>query len=143
MTIEKKIKNRIMYSALLIVVGIVAVIIGSGAIPIQIPEYNIGFYAGAGTGLIFGCVVMIIKNVRLLKNAEKLKAREIYENDERVKMIGAKTWSYTGYAMYIVLMLGILVAPFISEAVLNTVSVITGVYACCLIGASIYCNKTM
>ena len=143
-TIEKRIKSKIIYCVCLIVLGVMSLVIGAGNIvPVKIPDYNSGFYAGVGSALIAGAIVMIIKQVRILKNPEKLKEMEIYENDERIKMIGLKAWSYTGYAMYIVLFVGMLIAAFISEVVLSTISVIIGVYALCLIISSIYCKKTM
>lgn len=143
-TVEKRIKNRIIYSVCLVVLGAASVILGMGGfLPVELSDYLSGFYSGVGTGLIAAGIITIIRNIRTLKNKKLLKEKEIYENDERNKMIGLKTWSYTGYAMFIILYAGLLVAGFISELVLNTILVILGVYALCLFFAGLYCKKTM
>lgn len=143
-TVEKRIKNRIIYSVCLVVCGAISAILGMGGfLPVELSDYIGGFYSGVGCGLIAAGIITIIRNVHTLKNEKLLKEKEIYENDERNKMIGLKTWSYTGYAMFIILYLGLLVAGFISELVLNTILVILGVYALCLFFAGLYCKKTM
>ena len=143
-TVEKRIKNRIIYSVCLAVLGVISAVIGVGGfLPVELSDYLSGFYSGVGTGLIVAAIITIIRNIRTLKNEKLLKEKEIYENDERNKIIGLKTWSYTGYAMFIILYVGLLVAGFISEMVLNTILVILGVYALCLFLARLYCNKTM
>ena len=53
-------------------------------------DYSSGYYVGLGCGLIAAAIITIIKNLRLLKNKEDLKQREIYESDERNRMIGLK-----------------------------------------------------
>lgn len=143
-TVTKRIKNRIIYCVCLIVFGVISVTLGVGGfLPIEMSDYISGFYTGVGSGLIVAGIITIIRNVRILKDEKLLKEKEIYENDERNKMIGLKTWSYTGYAMFILLYVGLLVAGFISEMVLNTILVILGVYALCLFFAGLYCKKTM
>lgn len=141
-TIEKKIKNRIIYCVCFIVLGVISLIVGN-VFSAELSEYVKGFYTGVGGGLIAAGVISIVRNILTLKNSEKLKEKEIYENDERNKMIGSKTWSYAGYAMFIVLYAGILVGGFIGDLVLNTLLVILGVYALCLFFARMYCEKTM
>ncbi|MBE5851493.1 MAG: hypothetical protein E7299_00830 [Lachnospiraceae bacterium] len=143
-TIEQKMRNRNLYCVGLIVCGIISLIIGVGnVLPAEMSDYCSGFYTGVGGGLIAASVITLIKNIMILKNADKLKEREIYENDERNKMIGLKTWSYTGYAMFTLLYIGMLVAGFFSEVVMNTLLVIMGVYALCIFFAGLYCKKTM
>lgn len=143
-TIEKKIKNRIAYSVCLMVLGVISLILGlGGVLPVEMSEYMSGFYTGVGGGLIAASLITVIRNIRTLKNPELLKEKEIYENDERNKMIGLKTWSYAGYAMFVVLYVGMLVAGFVGEMVLNTLLVTLGLYALCLFFARVYCTKIM
>ena len=88
-TIEKKMRNRNLYCVGLIVCGVISLIIGVGnVLPAEMSEYASGFYTGVGGGLIAASIITIIRNIRILKNPTKLKEREIYENDERNKMIG-------------------------------------------------------
>jgi len=143
-TIEKKLKIRIVYSIGLLILGIISLVLGTGKFfPMKISEYCSGFYTGLGGGLLGASLLTIIKNVRILTNQEKLKQREIYENDERNKMIGLKTWSYAGYAMFILLYIGMLIAGFVSELVMNTILTTFGVFGICLFVAGLYCKKTM
>ena len=142
--VEKKLKTRILYCVLLILLGIASLVISMGdVLPLKISEYVTGFYTGIGFALIASGILTIVRNVRILKDPALLKERSIYENDERNRMIGLKTWSYAGYAMFILLYAGMLVAAFISELVLNTLLVTLGVYALCIFLAGVYCKKTM
>lgn len=146
-TVEKKIKNRIIYSVCLVVLGVVSAVLGvlgvGNLLPIEMSDYISGFYSGTGCGLIIAGIITIIRNVRILKDEKLLKEKDIFENDERNKLIGLKTWSYTGYAMFLILYVGLLVGGFIGETVLNTILVIIGIYALCLFLAGLYCKKTM
>ena len=57
--ITQKIKLRIMYSALLTILGIVSLYIG-----LCIPLAS-GFYTGIGSSVIAASIITIIKNIRL------------------------------------------------------------------------------
>ena len=110
-SIEQKIKLRILYSIILLILGGVSLYVGT-CIPLASgnADYSSGYYVGLGCGLIAAAIITIIKNLRLLKNKEALKQREIYESDERNRMIGLKCWSYAGYAMFILLYIALLFA---------------------------------
>ena len=143
-SIEQKIKLRIIYSALLIILGIASFYVGiytsfsSGN-----TAFSSGFYTGIGSGLIAASVIMIIKNVRLLKNKEALKRREIYESDERNRMIGLKSWSYTGYIMFILLYIALLFAGAINVLVMKTILAILAAFAVCLFLSRCILSKIM
>lgn len=144
MSIEKKIKIRIIYCVVLIVLGVVSLYVGN-FIPLNTgdPEYSAGYYTGLGFGVIAAGVITIIKNVRLLKNPEKLKEREIYESDERNKMIGLKTWSYAGYAMFILLYIAQMVAGVFNVLVMNTLLAVLALFALCLFFSRVILSKLM
>lgn len=142
--IVKRIKLRIIYSILLVILGGASLYIGFNVtLATGNSEYSSGYYVGLGFGLIAAAIITIIKNVRLLKNEEALKQREIYEEDERNKMIGLKTWSYAGYAMFILLYVGILIAGAINVIVMNTILVVLAVFAICLFVARVVLSKIM
>ena len=125
MRIEKKIKIRIIYCIVLIVLGVISLYVGNFVtLNSGDAEYSAGYYTGLGFGVIAAGVITIIKNVILLKNPEKCKEREIYESDERNKMIGLKTWSYAGYAMFIFLY--ILTAVTVEKAYVRVRGLRTG-----------------
>lgn len=144
MCIEKKIKIRITYCIVLIVLGVVSLYVGN-FVPLNSgdAEYSAGYYTGLGFGVIAAGVITIIKNVRLLKNQEKLKEREIYESDERNRMIGLKTWSYAGYAMFILLYIAQMVAGVFNVVVMNTLLAVLGLFALCLFISRVVLSKIM
>ena len=144
MSIEKKIKVRIIYCVVLIVLGIASLYVGY-FVPLNSgnAEYSSGYYTGLGFGVIAAGIITIIKNVLLLKNPEKLQEREIYEADERNKMIGLKVWSYAGYAMFILLYVAQMIAGIFNVIIMNTLLVVLGVFALCILVSRIVLNKIM
>ena len=133
-TIEKRVKIRIAYSVLLCILGIISIYVGN-FVPLASgnTDFSAGFYNGVGFGLMAASIITIIKNVRLLKNAEALNQRDIYESDERNRLIGLKTWSYTGYAMFIILYIALLVAGALNVVVMKTILAVLAVFALCLL----------
>lgn len=144
MRIEKKIKIRIIYCIVLIILGVISLYVGK-FVPLNSgdAEYSAGYYTGLGFGVIAAGVITIIKNVKLLKNQEKLKEREIYESDERNKMIGLKTWSYAGYAMFILLYIAQMVAGVFNVLVMNTLLATLALFALCLFVSRVILSKLM
>lgn len=143
-SIEKKIKLRMAYCVLLIVLGIVSLYVGN-FVPLDSgdAEYSAGYYTGLGFGVIAAAVITLVKNVLLLRNPEKLKARQIYESDERNKMIGLKTWSWAGYAMFILLYIAQMVAGVFNVVVMNTLLVVLAVFALSLFVSRVVLTKIM
>ena len=143
-SIEQNLKLRILFCVLLLFLGGVSLYVGT-CVPLASgnADYSSGFYVGLGCGLIAAAIITIIKNVRLLKNKEALKQREIYESDERNRMIGLKCWSYAGYAMFILLYIALLCAGTINVIVLNTLLVILAGFAICLFISKLILNKIM
>lgn len=142
--IENRIKLRILYSVLLIILGGASLYVGT-CVPLASgnSDYSSGYYVGLGAGLIAAAVITIIKNIRLLKNQEALKQREIYEADERNRMIGLKSWSYAGYAMFILLYIALLFAGAVNVVIMNTLLVILAAFALCLFVSKCILTKIM
>ena len=142
--ITQKIKFRIMYSALLAILGVVSFYVGI-CIPITSgnTEFSSGFYTGIGSGIIAASIITIIKNLRLLKNKDALKRREIYEFDERNRMIGLKSWSYAGYAMFLLLYIALLFAGAMNVIVMKTILGILAAFAVCLFISRCVLKKIM
>ena len=143
-SIEQKIKFRILYSIILLILGGVSLYVGT-CIPLASgnADYSSGYYVGLGCGLIAAAIITIIKNLRLLKNKEALKQREIYESDERNRMIGLKCWSYASYAMFILLYIALLFAGAVNVVVMNTILVTLAGFAICLFISRLILNKIM
>lgn len=142
--IEKKIRIRIIGAVLLAVLGAVSAYIGT-----YVPAVSDGMhhsselYVGIGCGLITGGIIKIVRNIRLLKNKNALKEREIYESDERNRMIGLKSWSYSGYAMFVLLYIALLAAGAVNELIMCTILVIIAVFAVCLLVTKYILTKIM
>ncbi len=139
---EKKCKVRIGVSAGIILLGILALaasyFYGSGFYTIlptadNHAEFIRGFYTGSGSGLIAAGIITIIKNYRYLHNVELKKKQSLIEGDERNQMIGRKCWAYAGYALFLCLYAGILVAGAISFEVLATLLIVLAVYGLLLL----------
>ena len=137
MEYTKRCKLRIAFSIGLVILGIIALaaalMYGTKIIPMtSYTEDNLdflqGFYTGTGIGLIAAAVITMIRNMRYLKNKELQKARAVYENDERNRLIGTKCWAYAGYAMFLFLYIGILVGGMISMTVLKVLLCVLGAY---------------
>lgn len=143
-SIEQKLKVRILFCIVLILLGIASLYVGT-CVPLASDnaDYSSGYYVGLGCGLIAAGTITIFKNLRLLKNKEVLKQREIYEADERNRMIGLKCWSYAGYAMFILLYIALLFAGAINVVVMNTILVILAGFALCLLIFRCILNKIM
>ena len=141
---EKRCKTRIIASCLLLVLGAVTIALSFLAgdhIPVlymTADHYDFipGFYMGTA-------IATIIKNVRYLKKPDLKKEREIYETDERNRMLGLRSWAYAGYAMLFILYIGILVSGFISIIILKTLLVILAVYVLVLFIFRMILQKTM
>lgn len=142
--IEKRVKLRIMYCVLLFILGAAALYIGN-RVPLASGnvEYSAGYYTGVGVGLMVASVITAYKNIRLLKNKEALKQRDIYESDERNRLIGLKTWSYAGYAMFLLLYIAMLVAGTVNVVVMNTILGVLGIFALCLLISGIAVRKML
>jgi len=129
MEYTKKCKLRIGIGIGIVFLGVIALfasVMYGTKIPVLYPgssenqEFVRGFYTGTGGGLIAAAIITIIKNYRLLKNEDKRRERALYENDERNRLIGMKCWAYSGYAMFLLLYVGILVSGFINILILKT-----------------------
>lgn len=143
-SIEQKVKLRILFCVVLLLLGGASLYVGL-CVPLASgnADYSSGFYVGLGPALIVASIISIIKNIRLLKNKEALKQREIYESDERNRMIGLKCWSYAGYAMFLLLYIALLFAATMNVVVMNTILVILAGFAICLLISKLILNKIM
>lgn len=90
---RKELKSRNWWLLLMLVCGAVAAI---AALVVEntntetVPDYMLGVYCGTGTGIMLGCLVLVIRNFILLKNEEKLKQSRLENYDERNAEIQSK-----------------------------------------------------
>ncbi len=85
---------------------------------LDVKEEMLGVYTGVGTGLLGASIVMLIKNMRMLKDEEKLKASRISNGDERIKEISNRAFQVASITMLIVMYgLGLIGGLFYPELV--------------------------
>lgn len=148
---EKKCKLRIWAGAGFVLLGTLALIALSFYrfhVPVLYLEeghqdFVGGFYCGTGFALIASGLITILKNRRYLKKADLQKKRKVYEQDERNRMIGLRSWAYAGYSMFLLLYLSILVSGFISMTILKVLLVVLAVFGLLLFCFSLILRKLM
>ena len=106
-------------------------------------DFSSGFYTGVGFALIASAIITLIKNKRLMNDPEKRKEREIFEDDERNKMIGLKTWSYAGYTMFVILYIAMLIFGLFNTVIMMTLLTTIAVFALCILIFTKILKKTM
>ena len=138
MDFGKRVKMRIWGSAVLIVLGALAVGIvlfleSLGAEYSHDTSFALGFYLGLGLGLIGAGSTTIIKNVRYLKNTDKFKAAEIAYKDERNRFISNKTWSVSAFTMLVLIYLAVIISGIYDIVVFRTLLAVLGVFGLVLL----------
>lgn len=83
-------------------------------------DFMQGFYSGFGCALIVASISIIIRNVVLLKNEEKLKKAEITYFDERNRFISGVTFSATSYIFLVALAFAIVISGMFNSVVFIT-----------------------
>ena len=138
---EKRCRVRIVVSIGLAVLGLLSlalVALTKGTVPVVhldegTADFVSGFYTGIGFGLVAAGSITIIQNVRYLKKADLKKQRQIYETDERNRMLGMRCWAYSGYAMFLILYVGMLVSGLFNVIIMKTLLAVMAVYGVLLL----------
>ncbi len=110
---------------------------------LEVKEEMLGVYTGAGFGILLVSVIMLIKNMLMLKDEEKLKASRISNGDERIKEISSRAFRTASIimliAMYAIALIGGLFYPALVKLLLMIISIFALAY---LVAFTIY-NKKM
>ena len=101
------------------------------------------FCGSLGAGLMAGGILSVRRNRRYLKDPALRKRQEVAENDERNRLLGLRCWAYTGYTMFLLLYVGILVSGFVDRTAAMVLLTVTGVYALVLLVFRIFLQKVM
>lgn len=109
-------KIRLVISIVLVIAGILILVINEctrHAGITKVPEFYQGMFSGMGAGLIGAGFAQIIRYIKLLKDAAKLREERISASDERLNAINDKALKVAIavmiFAMYVVLIVGIFV----------------------------------
>ena len=82
--------------------------------PETLESYTAGFFTGAGTGLILGGLLGVLKIRRTMKAEAKLIAARLTETDEREQAISAKAIQTTLKIMLLGIYLLLLLCAFVA-----------------------------
>lgn len=90
---RKVLKRRNAWMIALIIMGVLIAVVALAAESSEtaaLPEYILGVYCGFGTGLALAGIILLVRNLILMKDEEKLKQSRIENSDERLQEIGSK-----------------------------------------------------
>lgn len=135
---ERQCRNRIITGCCAAVLGVITILLSNVVRPLIFMEprwdtFIPGFYRALGFGLFFAGLIIAIRNRHYLKNDELKKRREIYETDERNRMLGLRCWAYAGYSMFLLLYIGVIVSGLISLTAMKILIIVAVVYALLLL----------
>lgn len=87
---RKVLKRRNIWIAAFALLGLMiaaAAFLAAGNERVQLPEYILGVYCGVGAGICLGCIFLIVRNLLIMGNEEKLKQGRLENSDERIAEI--------------------------------------------------------
>lgn len=87
---KNKIISRIIYSIIMIMISFIIF-----AFAIFKSGNNQDYLVGLGVGFLMVNIIMIYKNIKILKNPKKLKELRVVENDERIIKILKDSYAMT------------------------------------------------
>ena len=119
---------------------------GSGLLSLAVMALggqDTAFYGSLGAGLMAGGILSVRRNRRYLKDPALRKRQEVAENDERNRLLGLRCWAYSGYTMFLLLYVGILVSGFVDRTAAMVLLTVTGVYALVLLVFRVFLQKVM
>lgn len=132
---KKVIKGRISLFIGLIVLGVITLIVtflGDRYLNLKISESMISTYSGFGTGITVVGIILLIKNISILNNEEKLRKVRISNTDERIKEINLKAskvaLGFMLVTMYLVGLIGGIWYPVITQVLFSIICVFLVVY---------------
>lgn len=146
MDFKDKCKRRIRINVLFMLLGLVVFMISLIFSQYLADSESTGlpsFYAGLGVGAFAGGFVRLLRNRRYLTDEQLGSKRQVYEMDERIRLMGLRSWSYTGYTMFLLLYLGIVISGFYNVIVMRTLLAVTAIFVLVLFAFSRYLKKIM
>ncbi|MDO4333694.1 MAG: hypothetical protein Q4C58_13550 [Eubacteriales bacterium] len=121
---RKYVKRRILALAGLIAAGIITALVALAAEyvwTVNVSDLMLGVYTGVGMGLTAGGIVLLIKNVLLLKDEKKIRRARISVSDERNIQISIRAVraavAVLIAAMYFTILIGGLWYPILAKIV--------------------------
>lgn len=148
---EKRCRMRVFVGIGVIVLGAAALALAllsqSGLPLIRADEgshdFIASFYSSTGIALMAAGAVTAVRNLHYLRSPESRRKKEVYETDERNRLIGLRCWAYSGYAMFLLLYAGVLAAGFMSMTAAKVLLTVIALYAALLLIFRILLQRSM
>lgn len=134
---ESRCRTRIKVGLGIVVLGLLSLAV------MALGGQDTAFYGSLGAGLMAGGILSVRRNRRYLKDPALRKRQEVAENDERNRLLGLRCWAYSGYTMFLLLYVGILVSGFVDRTAAMVLLTVTGVYALVLLVFRVFLQKVM
>lgn len=108
-----------------------------------LPDFAQGFYLGAGSGILLGALILLIRTQYLLRHPEARKKAQIKEQDEREQTIVNRSFQFAGLITFFLTAAALFVVLPLSFAAFNALLAVMAVYCIVFLGANVYFSKTL
>lgn len=106
-----------------------------------LPEYSIGIYVGFGVGLALAGILLLVKNLVLMGNEEKLKTSRLENADERLSEISSKACRIVLMVMLLTIIAGGMIGSMFEPILAKAMLVLIDVFALSYIAAFCYYKR--
>lgn len=114
---ELKKKNVILGGVALLGLATLCVALYAHLYQLSSAEHILGYFAGVGSGLLAGCLILLIKNVRIMKDENRLKNERLKNSDERIDAISKRSFRAASAVMvvaaYLICLIGGIFHPIL------------------------------
>lgn len=108
-----------------------------------LPDYIMGVYCGFGTGIFLASILLLVKNLILMKNEEKLKQSRLENADERYDEINKKAARVTLMTLVLVIIAGGMIGGIFEPVLVKATVFLVDVFAFSYIIAFTYYKRKM
>lgn len=108
-----------------------------------LPDFARGFYLGAGSGILLGALILLIRTQYLLRHPEARKKARIKEQDEREQTIVNRSFQFAGLITFFLTAAALFVVLPLSLAAFYALLAVMAVYCVVFLGANVYFSKTL
>lgn len=122
MEFGKRMRLRVSWSVACMATGLALLIGGMAAR--RLDDLGGGFLAGAGTGLLAGGAVLLVKTLRTLRDPERRRLARIEEEDERNLSIDMRSSQWTLFLGILGLAVAASVAAFFNRDAMRVLSAV-------------------
>lgn len=111
--------------------------------PSDLPDFVRGFYLGAGSGILLGALILLIRTQYLLHHPEARKKAQVREQDEREQAIVNRSFQFAGLFTFFLAAAALFVVLPLSLEAFNALLAVMVVYALAFLGANVYFSRAL